>query len=133
MTGHRGSFPPYPVLAVKMAALQAPKIAYASRDPGDASMHLLALPSAGSETSMNARVSAIDLKAEESLRRTSYLSLRDVSCLSSEGVLFLHGNLPSYYLKQVAQEIASGVEGVHHVVNQIKVWRGATGMRAQPT
>src|SRR5262245_54867322 len=129
MTGHRGSLPLCPVLAVKIAALQAPKVAYASREPGDASMHLLALPSAGSEFAMPVRVSRIDPKAEESLRRSSYLSLRDVSCLSSEGVLFLHGNLPSYYLKQVAQEIASGVEGVHHVVNRIKVWRGATVTR----
>ena len=32
------------------------------------------------------------------------------------------GFLPSYYLKQIAQETALGVEGVHHVVNRIKVF-----------
>ncbi len=43
-------------------------------------------------------------------------------CPTSDGVVCLMGFLPSYYLKQVAQEIASGVEGVRHVVNRIKVF-----------
>ena len=34
---------------------------------------------------------------------------------------YLHGCLPSYYLKQLAQEIAAGVEGVRLVVNKIEV------------
>jgi hypothetical protein len=35
--------------------------------------------------------------------------------------MVLRGRLPSQYLKQVAQTLASGVEGVGRVVNLIKV------------
>jgi len=85
-------------------------------------MHLLALPSVDRETRTSTRLPAIDRKAEDQLRRSSYLSLRDISCIASDGVVYLHGCLPSNYLKQVAQEIASGVEGVRHVVNRIEVF-----------
>jgi osmotically-inducible protein OsmY len=37
-------------------------------------------------------------------------------------VVYLHGCLPSYYLKQLAQELANRVEGVHHVINRIEVF-----------
>jgi hypothetical protein len=36
-------------------------------------------------------------------------------------VIYLRGRLPSYYLKQVAQETVGGVKGVRHVVNRIEV------------
>ena len=42
--------------------------------------------------------------AESRLRRNGYLALRDIYCEDHEGVLTLWGRLPSYYLKQVAQE-----------------------------
>jgi osmotically-inducible protein OsmY len=84
-------------------------------------MDLLALPSVDRETSARSGLPVIDHAAEERLRRSSYLALRDISCLASDGVLTLRGSLPSYYLKQVAQEIVSGVEGVRHVANQIEV------------
>ena len=84
-------------------------------------MNLLALPSRGPRDLDEYPPPAIDHKAEERLRRSSYLALRDISCIASDGVVYLHGCLPSYYLKQVAQEIASGVEGVRHVVNRIEV------------
>ena len=40
---------------------------------------------------------------------------------TNDGVAYLHGCLPSYYLKQLAQEIAAGVEGVRLVINKIEV------------
>ena len=74
------------------------------------------------ETSTTGRHSTIAHKVGEQLRRSSYLALRDVSCSTSDGEVCLMGFLPSYYLEQVAQEIALGVEGVRHVVNRIKVF-----------
>jgi osmotically-inducible protein OsmY len=59
--------------------------------------------------------------AETRLRKNSFLALRNISCEFANGVLTLDGCLPSYYLKQVAQEIVSGVLGVAQVVNLIEV------------
>ena len=64
---------------------------------------------------------SIGSEAESRLRRSGYLALRDVSCDAHEGMLRLRGHLPSYYLKQLAQEIAFEVEGVRGVINQIEV------------
>jgi osmotically-inducible protein OsmY len=78
-------------------------------------MRLSSLPTTNRETS------TIDHKVGEQLRRSSYRALRDISCATSDSEVRLMGFLPSYYLKQVAQEIALGVEGVRHVVNRITV------------
>ncbi len=45
--------------------------------------------------------------------------------MARDDVVYLHGRLPSYFLKQVAQEIAAGVEGVRLVINRIDVRRQA--------
>jgi osmotically-inducible protein OsmY len=82
-----------------------------------------ALPHANRETSTSAHLPANAREAEERLGKSSYRALRDVSCLASGGVLYLHGCLSSHYLKQVAQEVVSGAAGVHHVVNRIVVSR----------
>jgi osmotically-inducible protein OsmY len=42
----------------------------------------------------------------------------------TQGVLFLRGNLDSFYLKQVAQEAAACVKGTTRLVNEIVVARG---------
>jgi hypothetical protein len=59
--------------------------------------------------------------AEGCLRRKPYLALRNVSCDCRGGVLVLRGRLPSYYLKQVAQEAVVRLEGVERIDNQIQV------------
>lgn len=60
-------------------------------------------------------------RAEDRLRRSGYLAMSNVSCDAHEGVVYLYGRLPSYYLKQIAQAVAAGVEGVRRVVNRIEV------------
>jgi osmotically-inducible protein OsmY len=85
-------------------------------------MSLLALPNTNRETSTTGHHPTIDHKVAERLLRSNYRALRDISCSTSDGEVCLMGFLSSYYLKQVAQEIASGVEGVRHVVNRIKVF-----------
>ena len=60
--------------------------------------------------------------AERCLRGHPYLALKNVSCDWLDGVLVLRGCLPSYYLKQVAQEVvAHQVQGVGRLDNQIQV------------
>ncbi len=59
--------------------------------------------------------------AEGRLRGNPYPALKHVTCDCREGVLVLRGLLPSYYLKQVAQEAVARLEGVQAVDNQIQV------------
>jgi osmotically-inducible protein OsmY len=59
--------------------------------------------------------------AESRLRGNGYLALKNVTCTYDRGVLTLAGWLPTYYLKQLAQEVVAGVDGVEQVVNQIEV------------
>jgi hypothetical protein len=59
--------------------------------------------------------------AEHQLRANSHLALRSLSCETHEGVLFLRGSLPTYYLKQLAQTLVADVPGVRAIVNEIDV------------
>ena len=66
----------------------------------------------------------IQALAEWGLRRSRYPALRPVSCDYQDGVLVLRGRLPSYYLKQMAQEVVGHqVQGVSRLDNQIQVVR----------
>lgn len=58
---------------------------------------------------------------EQHLRHNSYLALSNLSCDDHEGVLVLRGRLPSYFLKQMAQEFVAHIEGVGRIDNQIEV------------
>lgn len=61
--------------------------------------------------------------AHRRLRRNPHRCVREVTCDYHEGVLFLHGRVPSYYFKQLAQESVRGLEGVEEIVNRIEVHR----------
>ena len=97
----------------------------AIRKESGGGMDTTRLPTAWRETTAEFAVGTIHRKAEARLRVSSYLALRDVSCMACDDVVYLHGRLPSYFLKQVAQEIAAGVEGVRLVINRIDVRRQA--------
>jgi osmotically-inducible protein OsmY len=64
--------------------------------------------------------------ARRRLQETSHRALRGISCRYHDGVLTLHGRLPSYYLKQVAQTSVSGVEGVRAISNCVEVIESIT-------
>jgi osmotically-inducible protein OsmY len=64
--------------------------------------------------------------AERGLRSSRYSALKHVSCDYQGGVLILRGCLPTYYLKQVAQEAVAHLEGVKGVENQIQVVPGTS-------
>jgi osmotically-inducible protein OsmY len=64
---------------------------------------------------------SINELAEKRLQSNPYLALKGVSCDCLDGVLFLRGCLPTYYLKQLAQEVVVGLKGVERIDNQIQV------------
>lgn len=59
--------------------------------------------------------------AERRLRSNPYPGLKYIRCDFQDGVLWLRGSLPSYYLKQRAQEAVAHLEGVTCTINEIQV------------
>ena len=59
--------------------------------------------------------------AERCLHSNPYLALKNISCDLLDGVLFLRGCLPTYYLKLLAQEAVANLDGVDRIDNQIQV------------
>jgi hypothetical protein len=59
--------------------------------------------------------------AQTALRQSPYFELHNVSCDFSGGILTLHGRLPTYYLKQLAQASVAEVPGVIEVHNRVEV------------
>lgn len=57
---------------------------------------------------------------EERLRTSPYLALKGITCELIRGVLYLRGQVSSYYLKQVAQNVAGQVV-CDRLVNEIEV------------
>lgn len=58
---------------------------------------------------------------DRSLHQSSYTYLRRVECSCRAGIVVLHGRLPTYYLKQIAQELVQRLDRVVQVVNLIEV------------
>ena len=58
---------------------------------------------------------------EQDLRSSPYWSLRQLVCQLDRDRVTLHGTVPSYYLKQVAQALALKAVGVGHVESDIDV------------
>ncbi len=76
------------------------------------------------------RRTAVDLVHEDPaeivatrLRRSGYPFLWGLSCRFNQGILSISGTLPTYHLKQVAQELAMHTPGVTEVQNQVGVTR----------
>jgi hypothetical protein len=62
---------------------------------------------------------AIDL--QERLRESPYWPVRQLVCVTSEEYVIVRGTLPSYYLKQVAQSLATRVVGSGRIRSDIQV------------
>lgn len=72
-----------------------------------------------------ARVSQRDRQLEKAARATldasGYYYLRVLDCESHEGMLLVHGKLPTYYLKQVAGNLLARLPGVERVIDQTQI------------
>lgn len=53
--------------------------------------------------------------------QSAYAALRGVACECRTGVLTLRGRIPSYFLNQVALQLARNLAGVQGVVNRLEV------------
>jgi osmotically-inducible protein OsmY len=60
-------------------------------------------------------------RIQRQLLDNPYHALRSISWNYRQGVLTLHGRLPTYHLKQMAQAAVASVEGVEQVFNCIEV------------
>jgi osmotically-inducible protein OsmY len=74
-------------------------------------------PTCGAPTRAEALASGI----AEVLKSSGYAVLRSVVVEYHEGVVVLRGRVPTFYLKQVAQAVASKVRGVDVLVNRLCV------------
>jgi osmotically-inducible protein OsmY len=63
--------------------------------------------------------------ASASLIDSGYAALGAVACRSAGDSIILHGSVPTYHLKQMAQVIVQRVEGVRQVINRLDVQRPA--------
>jgi hypothetical protein len=64
---------------------------------------------------------SVERAARKRLAKTGYRSLGSVRCNYRDGTITLHGSVPSYYHKQIAQEAMRDVDNVETIVNQINV------------
>ena len=55
------------------------------------------------------------------LRRSGYPFLRSVKCEVRDGIAVLSGTVPTFHLKQVAQELSSHTPGVRQIENRLHV------------
>ncbi len=62
-------------------------------------------------------------RANRILRSSAYHPIRHLTCTYHDGTLRIDGGLPSFHLKQVAQTLVQGIDGVHQIENRIEVVR----------
>lgn len=70
---------------------------------------------------IEARSKALASRISEVLQASGYAVLRSVKVEYDEDVVVLRGRVPTFYLKQVAQAVASKVPGVDLLVNHLCV------------
>ena len=64
-------------------------------------------------------------RVAESLKASGYAALKSVTAEHRGGAILLRGSVPSFYMKQIAQAVASKVHGVAILVNLLSVDSGA--------
>jgi osmotically-inducible protein OsmY len=64
---------------------------------------------------------ALSLRIQETLRSSPYRRLHLISPEVRDGVAILHGQVPNYHMKQVAQCLLAGLSGLERIDNRLKV------------
>jgi osmotically-inducible protein OsmY len=67
------------------------------------------------------RADQIVEEAKHRLQQRPHLTVQRIWCEFTAGKLFLRGQVPSFYHKQLAQTAVAAVDGVDQVVNDIEV------------
>ncbi len=68
-------------------------------------------------------VSSTETLALDALRHSGRTSLSTISCKCFDDTVFLSGEVPTYHMKQLAQEVMRQVDGVRRIVNRLDVTR----------
>jgi osmotically-inducible protein OsmY len=71
---------------------------------------------------------AVAARVAEALKTSGYAALQNVVSECREGVLVLRGSVPSFYMKQMAQTVASKVPGVEALENLLSVGDAASDL-----
>ena len=58
---------------------------------------------------------------QETLSSSAYLPLRRLTVTAEDGVVTLHGKVPSFYLKQLAQSLLKSISAIREIKNQVNV------------
>lgn len=67
----------------------------------------------------------LESRAQECLLQSGRRALCQITCQCSQlGILRLSGEVPTYFLKQMAQETVRRVDGVQGIVNHLYVHSG---------
>lgn len=64
---------------------------------------------------------SVAAEAQRRLQQSSYPSHRRLECRFHGGVLTIQGRVPSFYLRQVAWALVTGVRGIDEFVDQMEV------------
>ena len=83
-----------------------------------------------SGTASNRDVMAV---AQDRLASSGYFGthFKEIACDFTNGVLTIRGRVPTFYLKQILQEVLRDVDGVSRIDNQVNVV-SATGLSSIP-
>lgn len=68
-----------------------------------------------------ARAARIRQQVQLCLESSSYSPIRALRCRVVDGSLVIQGHVPSYHLKQVAQELVRALKPIDTIVNDIRV------------
>ena len=68
-----------------------------------------------------AKVDPLVEAARARIREVPHLTMQRIWCECQAGRLFLRGQVPSFYLKQLAQEAVASLEGIRSIANEIEV------------
>lgn len=63
----------------------------------------------------------LEARVQQSLRGSPYRHLQSVRCHCEDGTVLLLGILPTFFLKQMAQETIKRIVGVTEINNQVEV------------
>ncbi len=78
-------------------------------------------PSAPLSSSPPAAETMVAEIARQRLRQSPYPILRRIHCRYHAGVLMLTGEVPTFYMKQIAQTLVRDVEQVEQIENRLIV------------
>lgn len=69
-------------------------------------------------------------RVDSAIKTSPHLTGHKVFCQEESGIVVLHGRVPSFFQKQMAQEALKKLEGVERVINELEVdWMGGISGR----